>query len=353
MVPHSFLYYIFLNKEEYENGKTRAEVLHHELTHVQQKHSLDILFIELLHTLMWFNPILLFYRRAIMLNHEFLADDSVIQTFGNTKSYQYLLLDNISRSKRLLFTSTLNYLVTKKRLIMMTKTTTRAKAIIRQTAVVPLLTGALLLFATYAYTQELENKKGSTVTISEKGISPTLFNEYETALKNAEFKAALSHSFEVAVPDSITKKTKKIRVKLDKAYLLDKIDRKRMDYLYIAMSAEQKKRATNVDFIPTPPAPPKKSPSADQLAVWSKSKEYRIWLDGERVWRGELKKFKPSDFVYYRIKEVQTNSIDYKQFSYYVDVMTPDYYKACYIDKTKWNLRIGRGEPAYLTSGKK
>lgn len=55
--PFSFLKYIFVNSDEYENGRIEDEILSHELTHVNQKHSFDILFIELLLIFTWVNPI--------------------------------------------------------------------------------------------------------------------------------------------------------------------------------------------------------------------------------------------------------------------------------------------------------
>ena len=55
--PHTFFNYIFLNKSKFENNKIPHEVLLHEQTHAKQKHALDILFIELLQILFWFNPV--------------------------------------------------------------------------------------------------------------------------------------------------------------------------------------------------------------------------------------------------------------------------------------------------------
>lgn len=67
----------------------------HELAHARGRHSLDILFITLLQALFWWNPFILLYKRAIQLNHEFLADEFVLKANGQTTRYQALLLSRI------------------------------------------------------------------------------------------------------------------------------------------------------------------------------------------------------------------------------------------------------------------
>ncbi|MDP5077468.1 MAG: peptidase M56, partial [Nonlabens sp.] len=68
-VPHSFWNRIFVSKKQYEQDLIPTVVLEHEKTHLDQKHSLDVLFVELLLVLFWFNPVLYMLRYAIKLNH--------------------------------------------------------------------------------------------------------------------------------------------------------------------------------------------------------------------------------------------------------------------------------------------
>ena len=95
IVPHSFFKWVFVNKTEYLNKKTAPEVLAHEATHVRQKHSWDILFIEFLQVIFWFNPLIWGYKIAIKLNHEFLADQGAIKNKSNIAIYQNLSLIHI------------------------------------------------------------------------------------------------------------------------------------------------------------------------------------------------------------------------------------------------------------------
>jgi beta-lactamase regulating signal transducer with metallopeptidase domain len=142
---HTFLNNIFVNERDYDNLSLETELFTHELTHAKQKHSLDIIFIEILQIFLWFNPFLILYRKAIKLNHEFLADDFVIQTHKNVKRYQQLLLSIISSNNQVSMSSCFNFLITKKRMLMMTQQRTRKKALLKQLASVPILLFILLL----------------------------------------------------------------------------------------------------------------------------------------------------------------------------------------------------------------
>ncbi|WP_342086579.1 M56 family metallopeptidase [Dyadobacter sp. OTU695] len=68
----SFLKWIVINHNDYENHFDA--ILRHEMVHTQQRHSLDILLIEILRTVFWFNPVLLLYKRSLQEIHEYLAD---------------------------------------------------------------------------------------------------------------------------------------------------------------------------------------------------------------------------------------------------------------------------------------
>ena len=134
--PNSFLNYIFINKLQFE--QIEPELLKHELAHVQQKHTVDVLIIELLKTLFWINPLLAHYKKAMQLNHEFLADRSAIAHTKSTSAYQKTLLAYLSHEKPINIASGFNFSLTKKRFIMMTKPKSNT-AILKQMLVVPLM----------------------------------------------------------------------------------------------------------------------------------------------------------------------------------------------------------------------
>jgi len=159
ILPHTFLNYIFINKTDYENRKIEGELFAHELTHVRQKHTLDVLFIEFLKTIFWFNPILIFYKKAIQLNHEFLADEKVVKSYNNVPFYQSLLLEKASWNSNFYLASNLNFLVTKKRLIMMTKTTSKSRALLKKLAILPVLAGLIFISCSEESTEKKSDEK--------------------------------------------------------------------------------------------------------------------------------------------------------------------------------------------------
>ncbi len=125
--PYCFFNYIFINKKDYKNLKIDDQLLSHELEHVKQYHSVDIVFIELIKIFYWFNPVYLLYDRAIRINHEYLADHRVIQNEHDIKSYSERLLSFIFCRSTIPLTSGSKHSFIKKRLLMMTKS--RSKGI--------------------------------------------------------------------------------------------------------------------------------------------------------------------------------------------------------------------------------
>lgn len=165
ILPHTFLNYIFVNSADYKNRKIEEELYTHELVHVTQKHTVDILFVEVLKTIFWFNPLFIFYKKAIQLNHEFLADQEIVKEYKNVPFYQKLLLEKGNGRLTIYLASNLNYLVTKKRLIMMTKSTSKSKAFLKKIAIVPVFTILIvfLCFKTVAQESKIEMR---TVTLN-------------------------------------------------------------------------------------------------------------------------------------------------------------------------------------------
>ncbi|GAK91935.1 regulatory sensor-transducer [Nonlabens ulvanivorans] len=139
-VPHSFLQRIFVSKKQYEQNLIPTTVLEHEKAHLDQKHSLDILFIEILLILFWFNPLLYIIRFSIKLNHEFLADNAVIQKGIDTVTYQETLLLYTQQSHSAALANTFNFPIIKKRFTIMKTQTSQNSLIFRSLALIPILT---------------------------------------------------------------------------------------------------------------------------------------------------------------------------------------------------------------------
>ncbi|MDI6049394.1 M56 family metallopeptidase [Flavobacterium sp. XS2P24] len=198
-LPHTFLNTIFINEAEYNNRQIEAELYTHELTHVTQKHTLDILFIELLKTVFWFNPIFIFYKKAIQLNHEFLADEKVVNSYNNVPFYQSLLLSKANENQTFYLASNLNYLITKKRLLMMTKTTSKTEALLKKAMLIPVVTALLFLLCTKVVAQETNVKKETTPKKSENLIK-TYYDKTTFKIKDEKGKVASEKKYNELTP---------------------------------------------------------------------------------------------------------------------------------------------------------
>ncbi|WP_279346282.1 M56 family metallopeptidase [Christiangramia oceanisediminis] len=144
--PHSFLNFIFLNKSEFEDQKISEAVLEHEKAHVDQKHTLDLLFIEICQVIFWFNPVFHFLKRSVKLNHEFLADEQVLK--GNIEALDYtnVLYSYGSGMNQNSLASPISHSLIKKRIIMITNQFSRRRFTLRLLILLPVLGGCVFLF---------------------------------------------------------------------------------------------------------------------------------------------------------------------------------------------------------------
>lgn len=93
----SFLFYLIIPTEKKDS--ITAYELEHEKNHIRQKHSLDILFLEFFRLFYWFNPILIFYKKRMVEVHEYLADESTVQQFGQA-DYEAFLIQQVTQKTK-------------------------------------------------------------------------------------------------------------------------------------------------------------------------------------------------------------------------------------------------------------
>jgi len=90
---YSFFNYVFINKYlENLSGDDLEKIYSHESIHARQYHTLDILFVELVSILFWFNPLIIKFKNHLLEVHEYLADEKIIENTDMKKSYSHLLL---------------------------------------------------------------------------------------------------------------------------------------------------------------------------------------------------------------------------------------------------------------------
>lgn len=269
-LPHTFLNSIFINFDDYNNRNIEDELYTHELVHVTQKHTLDILFIEFLKVIFWFNPVFIFYKKAIQLNHEFLADEEIVKTYNNVPFYQNLLLQKSSEQQTIYLASNLNYLVTKKRLIMMTKSTSQKIAVLKKIAIVPVLAGLIYFFCIEVVAQEKIINTNSEIKSSDITDKDKIRDSYYSG---------------VYVKINDEKANRKSVTLYENLSLQDK--RKYLDYIPEMMIENE---------IPEP------------LFEKMKTKNMAVWINGKVITKEEIKKHNRTDFSYYTYSFVHKNA---------------------------------------------
>lgn len=146
--PFSFFQTIYVNKESFDNGEIDHELILHESGHVSQLHSIDIIFIELVLVFCWFNPFIFLFKKLIKTNHEYLADEFVVNSGSNKTDYSNKIINYSTRDKTLNLASGFNYSLIKNRLIMLTKYDQKRPIFYRLTIFVSIVAA---LFVTTAF----------------------------------------------------------------------------------------------------------------------------------------------------------------------------------------------------------
>jgi murein DD-endopeptidase MepM/ murein hydrolase activator NlpD len=114
--------FTFLNTIFVPHGETDEMILHHEQAHVTQLHWIDLMLAELVSVILWFNPVVFFLKRELRLQHEYLADRSVLDRGIRFERYAQCLIGNVHTLRIPLNpVSPLHSNSTKKRILMMTR----------------------------------------------------------------------------------------------------------------------------------------------------------------------------------------------------------------------------------------
>ena len=142
--PFSFFRNLFWKNSILLQSDLGKQILKHEMVHIEQKHSYDKLFIEILTAVFWFNPIFYFIKKELNLIHEYLADKKALKN-SDTKAFAQMLLETHFSGTILPGTSPFLNSNLKKRIIMLKKSNTKF-AYFRKVFALPLL---FLLFFVY------------------------------------------------------------------------------------------------------------------------------------------------------------------------------------------------------------
>ena len=169
--PFSFFRMVFLHPESHSDKET-DEILTHECTHVSQWHSIDVILSEMMCMACWFNPFVWLLKREVRHNLEYLADNTVIQSGYDSKSYQYHLLGLAHHQSVTTLYNSFNVLHLKNRIMMMNKK--RSPGIVRTKYLIFIpLVGILMLLSNIEAVARLTVRLANEATVSNAMVTAT------------------------------------------------------------------------------------------------------------------------------------------------------------------------------------
>ena len=155
----SFFHFVFLGEKI--DPDNRRSILEHEMVHVNQRHSIDLLLFEILRIIFWFNPLVYLYQNRISELHEFIADAKAVKYQNKAEFYNHLLLQVFDTKKVSFINPFFKQSLVKKRILMLSKSRSKQIHILKYMFLIPLLCAMLVYTSTYAQ----DPKSGSKVDI--------------------------------------------------------------------------------------------------------------------------------------------------------------------------------------------
>lgn len=210
----SFFHYIFLG--ERIKAEDKEAILKHELIHAQQKHTLDLLFFEVLRIVFWFNPLVYMYQNRMATLHEFIADAHAVK-HQNKNDYYQNLLAQVFKTKNISFINTFfKQSLIKKRIVMLSKTKSKQIHLLKYALLIPLVFGMLVYTSAEAQEKTNKNETSQSITNSQDLPDEALKEKLRNELKKMKADGA---DFE-AIANAFMIKTDKYILNREEYYRL-------------------------------------------------------------------------------------------------------------------------------------
>ena len=145
LAPFSWMHYIVMNRSDYETRD--AAILAHERGHIRLHHSWDVLLVDVLTALQWFNPAIWMLRSDLRAIHEYEADGAVLSQGINARQYQYLLITKAGGIGGYSLANGITHSALKNRINMMLHTKSPRRSLLKLLALVPIVGVTLALNA--------------------------------------------------------------------------------------------------------------------------------------------------------------------------------------------------------------
>ena len=216
IAPFSWMKYVVISEKDLqENSK---EILIHEMAHVHNRHSIDLLISDICIIFQWFNPASWLLKQELQNIHEYEADETVIRQGVNAKQYQLLLIKKAVGTRLYSMANSFNHSKLKKRITMMLKEKSSPWARMKYLYVLPVAAITLTAFAR----PEISNELNEISTIKVNDITSILdAKEVNNSLliadttQKVEVKTSMTIFEEVEESRPSTPRYTKIKVKKD------------------------------------------------------------------------------------------------------------------------------------------
>ncbi|WP_158826390.1 M56 family metallopeptidase [Mucilaginibacter lacusdianchii] len=212
--PYSFLHYLFA-----EQSKSISDVvLEHELTHIRQKHTWDILFLEVVKIVCWFNPVVYLIQHNLKTLHEFAADRHTTRQDLSADEYvEYLINHAQYGSHNLLANQFSDYKLLKNRIIMLYQTPSGKLARLKYLVAAPVCAGLLcastLAFSkTYGYLKIDANTASKAYTLAPSTMVST-GPDFKSIIKPTEIRPGILQAI-TSPPHTPTPTDSNLRLKI-------------------------------------------------------------------------------------------------------------------------------------------
>ena len=170
--PFSWMKYIVISREDYnESGE---EIITHELAHISNRHSLDLLAAEMIKIVHWFNPAAYLLKRELQNIHEYQADEAVINHGIDAKKYQLLLIKKAVGQRLFTLANSFNHGKLKKRITMMVREKSKKWAAIKALFILPAAAIALTAFASEKVSAKTELLSKAEITMPSIEMAPVV-----------------------------------------------------------------------------------------------------------------------------------------------------------------------------------
>jgi len=202
--PFSFFDIIFLNPGPSPDADLRR-ILAHEQVHIRQQHSLDVLLMEVVLSLQWFNPFVWPYKKALQETHEYLADSGVIAQGFSSVRYQLHMFEQNVGVRLFEFGNNFKKSQIKRRITMLSRIKSPRAARLKFLLALPLIVGLVLVFA------EPRLVAGPSIA-QDKTVMADQFQE-KTKVKEEFEKLAAMEKEIVKKLETVSSESEKIKLK--------------------------------------------------------------------------------------------------------------------------------------------